>query len=152
MKILVAVVLLVILFGGFILTQSQNRSSQSSQIVSPTPLVQNEAVDIKASFTIITNGVTRSFTASMYHNLSPDVYIEASDPSIVHVKRRGITWNDFFKTLPIKLTKECLTTGTKETFCTGKNGTLRFYLNEVEEKNLLDREIKEGDRVRIEFR
>lgn len=111
----------------------------------------DEKVNITASFTIITDRVTRSFKAGKYHNKSPDVFITSGDPSIVYVKKRGITWNDFFKSLPMKLTKECLTTGDGETFCDGKSGTLMFYPNDIEDKDLLDKEIKQGDSILIKF-
>lgn len=126
---------------------------QSPQTAAPTPVpkMQDEKVNITATFTIITDNITRSFKAEKYHNLSPDVYIEASDPAIVHVTKNGITWDDFFKTLPMKLTKDCLTTGDGETFCNGKNGSLKFYLNDKEDKDLLDKEIKEGDKILIKF-
>lgn len=129
--------------------QVGNQNFQAADNAPPRP--QSETTDIKASFTIVTNGLTRNFSAKMYHNLSPDVYIESPDPSTVHVKKTGITWNDFFKSLPMQLTKECLITGTKETFCRGENGTLRFYINDIEDKDLLDKEIKEGDKVLIQF-
>ena len=154
MKVFFAfVIIIVVLLAAQALTKSQNRQAalpnQQTQ-TSPTP-VQNQKVDLTASFTIVTEGITRNFSAKMYHNLSPDVYIESPDPIVVHVKSKGIAWNDFFKTLPMKLTKDCLTTGTYETFCTGENGTLRFYLNGNEDKDLLDREIKENDKALIQF-
>lgn len=113
--------------------------------------MQDEKVNITATFTIITDKITRSFKAKKYHNQSPDVYIESSDPTVVYVTKKGITWDDFFKTLPMKLTKECLTTGDGETFCDGQQGTLKFYLNDVEDKNLLDKEIKQDDKALIKF-
>ena len=129
-----------------------NRSS-SLQTASPTPIPQasDEKVNIKASFTIITGNITRSFKAEKYHNQSADVYIESSDPTVVYVTKKGITWDDFFKTLPMKLTKECLTTGDKETFCDGRGGTLKFFLNDVETPDLLNKEIIEGDKTLIKF-
>lgn len=129
--------------------QAETQNSQTAK-ASPVP-DQNEAANIKATFTIVTNGLTRNFSAKMYHNLSPEVYIESTDPSQVHIKKKGTTWDNFFKTLPMQLTKECLVTGTKETFCTGENGTLRFYINDIEDKDLLDKEIKEGDKAQIQF-
>lgn len=110
-----------------------------------------QEANIKASFTIITVNITRSFSAEKYHNQSSDVYIENPDPTIVNVKKIGITWDDFFKTLPMKLTKDCLTTGDGETFCNGTNGTLKFYLNDVETPDFLDRKIKDRDRGLIKF-
>lgn len=154
MKVFFAfVIIIVVLLSALALTKSQNKQAplpnQQTQ-TSPTP-VQNQKVDLTASFTIVTGSITRNFSAKMYHNLSPDVYIESPDPSVVHVKKKGITWDNFFKTLPMQLTKDCLTTGNKETFCTGENGTLRFYLNSNEDKDLLDKEVKENDKVLIQF-
>lgn len=124
----------------------------------PTSIPQNEkvypdsiGVDIKASFTVITNNITRSFKAEKYHNQSPDVFIESSNPTIVHVTKSGITWDDFFKTLPMKLTKDCLTTGDGENFCSGKGAILKFYINNIETPDLLNEEIRDRDEALINF-
>lgn len=149
---IVTILLLVISFAGFALF---NNRSQTKDIplenLTPSPTPTDERVDIRASFTIITGNITRSFKAEKYHNQSPDVYIEASDPTIVHVKKAGITWNDFFKTLPMKLTKMCLTTGDGETFCDGKEGVLKFNLNNIEDKDALDKEINTDDNLLVTF-
>ncbi|MBI2617544.1 hypothetical protein HYW55_05385 [Candidatus Gottesmanbacteria bacterium] len=108
-------------------------------------------VNKTAKFAIYTNGTFRVFTASMYLNLSEDVYIQGDSPNVVRVKKEGITWDDFFKTLPFKLTKDCLTTGTEETFCSGQKGTLRFYLNGIKTDDLLTREIEETDKALITY-
>lgn len=121
------------------------------QTPTPSPTPVEEKVDIKASFSIITGSTVRSFNAEKYHNQSHDVFISKDDPTKVHVKKKGITWDDFFKTLPMKLTKDCLTTGDGETFCDGKEGTLMFYLNGVEFKDLLNKEINQGDSILIKF-
>ena len=132
-----------------------NQTAPSKKIsVSPSPtptMVTQKSVDYKAKFAIYTNGVKRVFTNPMYHNLSKDVYIEASDPAIVHVKKDGITWMNFFMTLPFKLSKDCLTTGTNETFCATKNATLKFYLNGIRTNNLLFEKIKDGDLALISY-
>lgn len=131
-----------------------NFISNRAQEPEPKPTLtstKNQAVDKIASFAIFTNGTFRIFTASMYHNLSPDVYIEQSNPNIVKIKKDKITWDDFFKTLPFKLTADCLTTGTKETFCTGSNGTLKFYLNGERNENALNQEIKDGDEILVSY-
>lgn len=159
-KILVAVLFLcgIIVIGGlYILSNSSSKSSvqttpqRSSISEETTQPDQNEEVNYKAAFAIYTNGVFRVFTATMYHNLSEDVYIQADNPNIVHVKKSGVTWNDFFKTLPFSLTKGCLTTGTRETFCTNQTKTLKFYLNGVRNDNLLDTEIKPNDKALISY-
>ncbi len=153
----VSVITILILILGFIFfsnkqpapkpaTSFENNAPITNTAPSPTP-----NTNIKASFAIFTNGTFRVFTASMYHNLSEDVYIESSNPNIVNVKKAGVTWNDFFSTLPFTLTPECLTTGTNETFCTGNNGTLKFYINGEQRNNVLDQKINEGDKLLVTF-
>lgn len=110
-----------------------------------------QTTDIQSSFAIFTNSTFRVFTAPMYLNLSQDVYIEASNPNIIQVKKSGITWNDFFSTLPFSLTSECLTTGTNETFCTGRKGILQFYLSRVKNSDVLNQEIKQSDKLLVTF-
>jgi hypothetical protein len=136
----------------FLLTQlAAKQPTTPQQPISSASPSGEQNVDFTASFTIVTGGVIRSFSAAMYHNLSPDAYIDSSNPTVVYVKKKGVTWDDFFQTLPFTLTKDCLTTGTKETFCTGQNGTLRFFLNDLENQNLLNEEISADDRALIRF-
>src|SRR3990167_2725306 len=104
---IVTVLFLVSIFALF--NKSQTTPSPASTST-PTPPAE-EKINFTASFTIITDNITRSFKAEKYHNLSLDVYITVDDPTLIHVKKSGITWDDFFKTLPMKLTKDCLTTG-----------------------------------------
>ena len=149
-------ILFAILVGVVLFTVTKvKKEPKESESPPPTPAItlnpQSEVTDITASFTIITDGLIRSFAATKYHNRSLDVFIKSEYPTKVDVKKKGITWDDFFKTLPMKLTGQCLTTGDGETFCDSQDGILKFYLNEVEDKNLLVKEIKDDDRALIKF-
>ena len=151
--IIIVIAILILAISAFvILNKSQNKPKiLPTANLTPTPIIQSEKINITATFTIITGNITRSFKSEKYHNLSPDVYIENPDPTIVHVTKVGITWDDFFKTLPMKLTKDCLITGDGETLCSEKEGGLKFYLNEAETPDLLEKEIKDGDKALIKF-
>lgn len=157
MKILLGLFVLLVLGLGawYILISSKSQTPQSTSTapgqVSEQTIDSQATVDYSASFAIFTNGTFRIFTDAMYHNLSSDVYIESTNPNTVNVKKERITWDDFFKTLPFKLTKECLTTGTGQTFCTGNGGTLRFYLNGIESQNALDQIINSDDKLLVTF-
>jgi len=148
-KILIGLLIVAIVGGTFFLTRQKisDKLPQTKSAITP----KEELIDYKASFAIFTNSTFRIFTATMYHNLSKDVFIQSDNPNIVHVKKAGIIWNDFFKTLPMELTKDCLTTGTSQTFCTGSNGTLKFYINGQKADDLLDLKINSGDRALISF-
>ncbi len=116
--------------------------------VLPTPSSQTE---LTAHFEITTFGTQRTFSAAMYHNQSDDVYIEASDPSVVRVKRAGSTWDDFFSTLPFELTKDCLVTGTQQTYCSSEAVQLRFILNGEDTPNALKLPIQDGDYLEVRY-
>jgi len=135
-------------FGRKMIDKAEPKESarQESQ-----PMSTPEIVDKQASFAIFTNGTLRVFTAKMYHNLSPNVFIEASNPNLIQIKKDGLSWSDFFATLPFKLTGECLTTGTGQTFCTGPKGTLSFYINGSRIDNALSKEIHTGDKILITY-
>lgn len=127
-------------------------SKQKEVTQEPTSTqIQNQAVDNIASFAIFTDGTFRVFTAAMYHNLSPDAYIEASGPNIIKIRKADVTWSDFFSTLPFKLTHDCLVTGTKETFCSNKNKALKFYLNGERKAQILDEVIRDKDELLITY-
>lgn len=118
----------------------------SSATSSATPFVR-KTVARRASFLIFTNGLKRDFSDAKYHKRSPDVYIQAERPAVVYITKSGITWGEFFNTLPMQLSKDCLKTGTGQTFCSGSDGTLSFYLRGVKAQNVLDLEIFDGDRL-----
>lgn len=150
-KILLVTLFLGVAVGGYFFFGANTKEVSPSQTPSPQATATPVAVDDRAGFAIFTNGTFRIFTAAMYHNRSENVFIQTDDPNVIHIKKAGITWNDFFATLPIKLTKECLTTGTKQTFCTGRNGTLQFYRNGRYDKDALDRKINHGDHLLVSF-
>lgn len=150
------IVVTILVAGYFTISNSTKKTNSVSQ--ETKVLEQNnqlspvtQSLNKQASFAIFTNGTFRVFTASMYHNLSEDVYIQEDNPNIVHITKPGITWANFFSTLPFKLTHDCLTTGTKETFCTGANGLLRFYLNGSLDQSALDKEVNVSDQLLVTF-
>lgn len=152
---IIAIAVLVVAVGFIFFFTKQEASAPSVYEESPTPKTatapETKPVNIQASFAIFTNGTFRVFTAAMYHNRSQDAYIEASNPNIIHIKKAGTTWDSFFSTLPFKLASDCLTTGTKETFCTGSKGELQFYLNGVKTNDALSQKIQDGDKLLVTF-
>lgn len=137
--------------GGFLYLKSVNQLPPSAkENVSTAPPPISEEVDIRAKFTITTDKIIRNFSNPKYHNQSTDVFIQVDNPTVVYVKKSGITWSDFFKTLPMSLTKDCLTTGDGEKLCNDK-GVLKFYLNDLEDPDVLDKDIKHEDALKVTY-
>lgn len=139
---------------GYLVYNPVLNSTSELNFAKPTPtpyivVMKELESEIVASFGIITNGTFRTFTASMYHNRNPDVFIESNQPNIVHVKRLGLKWDYFFKTLPFLLDKECLVTGTGQSFCTDEFQKLKFYINGAEDPDALDLPIDHKDKLLV---
>jgi hypothetical protein len=152
-KIIIIPLLIGVIAGlsiAFAKSDDSNKTESVSKVITPAN-ISPQPTNIKASFLIYTNGTKRIFNDSRYHNQSKDVFIEPSTPNEIHVKTSGIKWNDFFSTLPMKLEKDCLTTGIGQIFCTNDKYELQFYINGVKNQNALDAEIKQGDKLLVTF-
>ena len=153
MKRLLLIVLIVIsvIAGVIFVTKKQPETTTPAQ-PTPTPTTTLKYTNITATFEIYTLGTKRIFSDSKYHNKSDYVYITSESPNTIYIKRPEIKWADFFATLPMKLTNECLTTGTGQVFCDGEKGSLIFEINGREDKNALDSIIKNGDNLKVTFK
>lgn len=130
---------------------SDKKPGFQTEVKAPLASIPPIKEEFTASFEIYTNGTKRVFTQTMYHNQSSDVFIESQDPSVIYVKKPSVTWDNFFKTLPFSLTKDCLITGTKQEFCNTKSKRLNFLLNGQNTPNALDLEIQSGDKLIITY-
>lgn len=122
--------------------------------MSPTQATPEAAfAPYTASFQIIINGETRTFTDPRYHNKSSDVYIspEGSRQVQITVTKPNITWGDLFETLPMSVDTNCIVTGTKQTFCNNQSQQLRFYINNVESPNALDTVIESSSQLKVAY-
>jgi hypothetical protein len=147
------VIVLLLCFAGIIVYNKRPQPDFDFPNEPPALVEESEPVfnSKVAYFLIFTNGIERDFSAAMYHNLNDNVYIESSNSSRVVVKKEGTTWDDFFKTLPFSLNKECLVTGLGETFCTNETHQLKFYINGERVENPLPLVIKDNERLLISF-
>ncbi len=107
--------------------------------------------EIKAYFSIYTNNTFRIFDSAMYKNQNKDIFIPADSSNKIIIKKENQKWSDLFATLPMKLTKDCLTTGTKQVFCNNSISSLKFYINGKKEENALDMVIGNDDKLLVTY-
>ncbi len=152
-KLLIGFVVVIIVIILVFLYQTQQSALPSLQPSSKSSTISPSIAKINhtATFAIFTNGTFRIFTDKKYHNKSKDVFIQSDNVNRVYVKKIGITWNDFFITLPMTLKKDCLTTGTGQVFCANASHKLSFYINGIEDSNALSREIKANDQLLVSY-
>lgn len=123
-------------------------SSTSEPTASVAPITGTVA---RASFLIYTNGFQRTFDEPMYWNRSDAAFITETNPAIIIIKKPYTTWTTFFGSLPFKLSKECLFTGTQQTFCNSDHKELTFYLNGEKVTDLFERTIHDGDKLLVSY-
>ena len=70
---------------------------------------------------------------------------------VVHVHREGTTWREFFHSLGLELTDQCLTTPEGDTYCTSETERLSFIVNGVRVDGLAFQDITDIDRALISF-
>lgn len=155
--LVIIIIIAITLIGSILYFFIQKESSDTPQVTitelekittSSTETVDN-AVDYSASFEIYTNGTKRVFSDPRYHNLSDTVFINSEDPNLVRIKRKDVVWSEFFNSLPMELSKDCLTTGTGQEFCTNDTHQLKFMINDTPFPDALDRVINKDDTLVI---
>lgn len=146
-SLLLAVLIALGLFFTFKTDSPIPLTSQNTNMESKKPTISTT----KAKFLIYTNGTRRDFSDSRYHNLTSSLYIDPLTPYEVVSIRSVSTWDDFFKTLPMKVEKDCLSTGTGQVFCSNETESLKFYVNGKFDPNTLTRKIDDGDMLLISF-
>lgn len=142
--------MVILLFGGLYFFNSKG-SKQASIKESPPTVTKSQSTNYIASFAIYTNGTFRIFEDSRYHNLSEEIYIDSSNPNVIQIKKGNFTWSDFFKTLPMKIEKDCLTTGTGQLFCSNQSYKLQFFINGNQDPNALEKTIKPNDKLLVTY-
>ncbi len=147
MLIILAILVLVAVVAMF-------RPSKPQPVINPSPSFSPQPtvfLPFEAEFSIVTNGTVRTFTDSLYHNKSSQVYIVSDKPNSVQVQAPNVTWSDFFATLPMQVTPHCLTTGTGQKFCSNSSSVLKFTLNGIENPQALSSPIRPDDSLLISY-
>jgi len=133
----------------FIPSKSSTDLPKPAIEASPFPLADQ---GYKARFSIFINNFKLTFNDQKYFNQLPGAFITNQDPNLIYVKKLGITWGDFFNSLGLKLTSDCLLSDNGDLFCTGGKGTLKFFLNgDRTDGSVLDREIDQNDELVIRY-
>jgi hypothetical protein len=138
-------ILIIIILLFFIYREYKPQNESSASLITDTAVAttQSEISDYSAGFAV--------FIHNSFQNFSEDIYIQSEHPNTISINKAGRTWGDFFKTLPMTITKNCLTKGKGQNYCTGQGGKLQFYVNGVKTDEIEKKPIQQGDKLLITY-
>lgn len=154
-KVIVGVFLLILILSGLLFYFFLYNPAKTPAPVKILPVqeqtnTQNIKNEDRASLSIYINNIQVPTSSREFLNRSIDVYL-TQEISIIHIANPEVSWDDFFKTLPVTVSKNCFVTQSSVSYCSGDNGVLKFYLNGEKKDNLLSLKIKDGDRSLVTF-
>lgn len=87
-----------------------------------------------ANIRVLVDGVAVDFTQPKYQSkegaeLNEFIHFHDGIGNVFHIHKRGMTLKDLFGSLGMTLTKDCLVTDTKQSYCSTAGKTLKLYVN-----------------------
>lgn len=101
----------------------------------PKPDISSEgAYHIHANIRVLVDGAPVDFSLPKYQSrvgeeLNEFIHFHDGIGNVFHVHKKGMTLKDLFSSLGMTLTKDCLVTDTKQSYCSGSGKTLKLYVN-----------------------
>lgn len=100
----------------------------------PITQTPTAAYHIHADFRLYINGNPLDFSQTKYQSvegkeLDPDVHLHNSNGYDIHIHKKGVTLGQFFKSLHITFSSNCLTLDTGEKYCNDSSNSLKMYVN-----------------------
>ncbi len=104
-----------------------------------------------SSLGIFIEGLPLNLQQRKYMVRADEVHLEDNNGVIVHKHAKGVTVPYFLSTIGIRMIQDCLTLDTGENYCADGDKTLRLIVNGSEIVNFIDYELREGDRILINY-
>jgi len=96
-------------------------------------------------------GDTFDFSAQAYQIKSPWIHFEGGDGTTIHKHATGVKLGYLFSSLKLKLDDKCFVFQDGRSFCTNDENSLKFFINRVEVKDVVNYEIKDNDKILIVY-
>lgn len=106
---------------------------------------------IHANFKVYIDDNIIDFSILIYQLRSKSVHVEDEIGDVIHVHKEGITIGDFFKTLDIKFNNTCIIIPMEDPYCNTNDKKLSFYVNNIENDEFENYEIKDLDKILISY-
>lgn len=139
-----------------IITSALEQIDRDTVSEGDTSKERGDEVHIHADFLVFIHGSPLDFSIEKYQAEERDdhnsgVHLHNSEGGVIHIHKRGTTLGDFFQSLDMMLSKECLILETKEQYCNDKNNTLKLYVNGERNEMFDAYEIRDLDRIVLTY-
>ncbi len=113
---------------------------------------ETDGVHVHSDFLFYADGERVRFTDERYQShsgqvLHPDMHFHDKSDLVIHRHAEGITLGDFFDSLSISITNDCLKLDTGTTFCTDANSQFVVFVNGEPIQDPANYSNREGDRI-----
>ena len=171
-SIVIIAVAFVIVSSGFFSYYFMNQNEIDSRIIQNTIRVDPERSLIKqygigeygsdhahAAIAVFVDGEQLNFGLQQFQLSSRYIHFENHNPYLIHKHATGVSLEMLFTSLGMKITPECImlnydasSDNKNNSFCTGENQSLVFYVNgEKYESNISQYVPEHNDRIMISF-
>ncbi len=109
-----------------------------------------------ANFAVIIDGKPIDFTKDEYQSvegkeLNPDVHLHNKRGGVMHAHKENSTWQEFFQSLGMDLTKDCFVESKTIKYCTKGEEKLSVVLNGTELSEWASLPINDVDRLLVSY-
>jgi len=106
---------------------------------------------IHASLLVRIFGDKFDFSLPAYQVKNSWIHFEARDGTTIHMHSTGVILGYLFESLGISITDNCYIFPDQREFCTNKDYSLKFYINNTQIDSIHDYVIKDNDRILISY-
>ncbi len=130
------------------------------QAIAITPATEGDthtdAYHGHANFAVMLNGTAFDFTKDAYQSiegkeLNPNVHLHNKRGGVVHTHKENSTWQEFFKSLGMDLTKNCFVESKTIKYCTAGDQKLSVVLNGTQLTEWDNLPINDVDRLLVSY-
>ena len=117
---------------------------------------ESKAVHKHADLAIYVNGRKVNLDADKYQSTEDDhkheyLHFHDNNGDVIHQHKKGKTIGEFFNSIGMKFTDECLQLETGQEYCNTENRSLKFFVNGERKTSYGDYEFSDLDRILISF-
>lgn len=129
---------------------------QAALRTAPISQAPEEKYHIHANIAVVLNGEKLDFRQEKYQSteakeLDPDIHFHDGNGDLIHIHKQGATLGEFFTSLGMSLSADCLILDSGEKFCNDGSNTVKMFVNGKPDSRFGDLLPQDLDRVLLSY-